>query len=55
MGDHPGNVAEQMSSSDVCSGVEVDCGKLGQLMLSQPLPPAELGPSCAESAVVPPG
>ena len=54
MGDHPGSVAEQMSSSDVCSGVEVDCGKLDQLLLSQPLPPAVLDPSCAESAVVPP-
>ena len=53
MGDHPGRVAEQMSSSDVCLGVEVDCGKLDQLLLSQPLPPAELDPSCTESAVVP--
>ena len=54
MGDHPGRVARPMSSSDVGLGVEVDCGKLDQLLLSQPMPPAVLDPSCAESAVVPP-
>ena len=46
LGDQPGRVARSMSSSDVGLGVEVDRGKLDQLLLSQPLPPAELDPSC---------
>ena len=44
-----------MSSKDVGMGVEVDCGKLDQLLLSQPMPPAALDPSCAGSACSDPG
>ena len=44
MGDHPGSVTKSMSSSDVGLGVEVDRGKLDQLLL-----PSQIASSWAGS------